>query len=482
MVGEQVLKIGDQDARRAMLADRLAVYENDWDDLLTTELRKQFVQETFDNIKLMLDTSQNVFRRIVREISMVYKMAGTRTLTDADGNAIESDEWERLETDFNMDALLAEAHRISKAATMAFIRVRHIQSEGRLGLEIITPDQAHVVIGSDNPTRMDGFAYRVAGVDRAGKQITYWVYYTRDRILYVGEDGKQIDPPLGEWEGNYDETNPYGMIPVVPFPCAQHTRSFWRLNWNKDAYRSNLIIGVLNTYMNYLVKTQSFKQVVISGSDVSKELLNAVSDPLYPWVLGQGTTATTLDLNTQLSAIDNVIRGKITSIANNYGISPENFTVSGNLQSGYAIRVANRALEEIREADIALCYIVEKQLFQVIRTVYNTIYEPGLPEDVDMQWNPGEIAYPPAWEEEEQQWRFEMEIGVKNQIDYLIARDPQLDRETAKRHISLICEENKEINPKPSLADALFRNIAANDTGRKQEGQNATDQAGASTN
>ena len=452
----QITNIGDQEERRSKLRDRRLVYENDWDDLLTEELDRQFVPETAKNIKLMLDTSQNVFRRIVREICTVYKRPSVRELVRNDVT-VESPRWDELVESLKLQWMLGEAHRLSKACTACFVRVHYVETKDKLILELIPPDYIQVDLDPDDPMEMTGCGFRVARKDRSGRNVEAWIYYTPEKLYFLDSTGVPIKNPFkGEPEESEAE-NPYGIIPIVPFHATAPTKSFWRPNWNKDAYRANILIGVLLTYMNFLVKTQSFKQLYFSADSVSPDMLNAVLDPLFPLPLPSGTTAGTLDLNTRLEAIDSTIRNKVTAIANNYGISPENFSVSGNIQSGYGLRVANRALEEIRDADKVLAENVEQQLFRVIRTVNNVSGGQRIPEDVELRWNPGEISYPPSWEEEEAQWTFEMDHGIANQVDYLLSKDPDLTREEAIERLVMIREENDQIKPRLNLAEQLFK-------------------------
>jgi hypothetical protein len=296
------------------------------------------------------------------------------------------------------------------------------------------------------------------------------VYYTADQIRYLDSTGREMENPFTD---DLDTTNPYGVIPVVPYFCAAPTDEFWDLNWNRDAVRANYIIGVLNTYMNYLVKTQSFKQVTFTGA-ISQDVLSAISDPLYPFVLPEGSTAATLDLNTQLEAIDSVIKGKVMAIANNYGISSENFNVSGSLASGYSLKIANRALEEIREADKLVAAKTEKELFGLMRLIANQDGLGPISEDLELKWNPGEISYPPSMAEEQSRWEFEFRNGLSNQIDYLLDDDPEMSREDAMVILQRVKDESQELKPEKSVLDTMF----GQEKPKKNEGEQDASQEG----
>lgn len=407
----------------------------------------------------MIDCSQNIFRRIIRETCTVYKEGLTRELiatgNDGVGEPIEVPRYKEILSETDFEWKMAEAQRLAKAAWVCFLRPRVLEDTGEMRLEIITPEIAHVDLDREDPLKIVGFGYLVTGIDKKKQYIECWVYYTDEQIRYLDASGREIENPFSD---DLDTENRYGVIPVVPYFCTAPVLGFWDLNWNYDAVRANYIIGVLNTYVNYLVKTQSFKQVVFSGQ-VGPAVLSAISDPSYPFVLPSGATAATLDLNTQLGAIDQVIRGKIAAIANNYGISNENFTVTGNIASGYSLRIANRALEEIRSFDKTVAWKCEKGLFDLIRLMNNMDGGEEIPENVELKWNPGEMEYPPTMAEEQSRWEFEFKNGIRNQIDYLIKEDPELTRDDAMEQLQQVKEEMKELKPEKSVIDVMFGGV-----------------------
>ncbi len=411
----------------------------------------------------MLDTSQNVFRRIIRETSTVYKNGMKRELirpvAKGKPQIVEVPAYAELVKQMELDWRMAEAHRLAKAAWVCFLRPRMMRSTGEMRLDLITPDIAHVDVSADDPMRMKGFGYLVDGVAKNGERKQSWVYYTAENVVYLDETGMEIKNPYSE---DLDVENHYGVIPVVPMFTTAPTLQFFDLDWNRDAMRANYIIGVLNTYVNYLVKTQSFKQITFSG-EVSSEVLSAIADPLFPIVLPTGAAAATLDLNTQLEAIDNVVKGKILAIAGNYGISPQNFNVTGDIASGYALRIANRSLEEIRAHDKIVVASCEQKLFDLIRLICEVDGDGEIPEDVELKLDPGEIEYPPSQGEEQSRWEFEFRNGISNAIDYLIEQNPDLTREEAMTQLQKVREESDQLKPETSVLEKVFGGIEGGD-------------------
>jgi hypothetical protein len=323
---------------------------------------------------------------------------------------------------------------------------------------INTPDLSYVEEDPNDPGKMTAYAYRVTGKNTKKRDVSFWVYYTDEDRLFLDSSGflSETHPLTGEY---YDQENKYGIIPVVPCHAVWPVRRFWRPNWNKDAFRANIVIGVLETFANNLVKNNSFKQIWISAANASDKLKNSILDTAFPMDLGKDASAGVLDLTTSaLDQIDRRIKSKVSAIANNYGISAENFSISGNVQSGFALKIRNRALEEIREADIPLWTEVEKQLYRVVKAVNDTDFNDKLP-DTELVFNPGEVKFPETWEVEEKRWVFEFKHGVSNPVDYIIKRDPQLSRDEAVKRLKNIREENDQIKKRVGLAEMLAESL-----------------------
>jgi hypothetical protein len=449
-------KINVTSGVQTALASRVRIFDNDWKDILDHELVEQFHEKTYAKIKTMLDTSMNIFRRIVREICTVYREPAARVIVDAPDTVKAA--YAALMKELRLDQAMQVAHRYAKAATMSFVFVRYSEAQERIVLRVLTPDQVIVESDPEDPTIMMLFAYASTVFDKDGKSVGIWTVYTGKERWYTSSDGTPLDkdPRTGEV---YELENLYGVIPAVPFPCEFQVRDFWNVNWNADAADANLKIGLLNTYMNYLVKTQSFKQITINADRVSEEMKDQILDPLFPLLLSGGATATTLDLNTQLGAINDVIRGKVAAIANNYGISQENFALTTQAASGFSLKIANQSLQDIRAADVPLCEMVEQRLYRVIAAVAETESVGSFPLAGVLTFNPGEFSWPEEWPTERDRWEFEFANGIASPVDYLIARDPQMDRAGALELIRERQAEMKQLKPKVSAWDMIVEKM-----------------------
>jgi hypothetical protein len=448
------------------------MYDNDWVDLLRKEIKAQFHEKTYPNVVKMLDTSMNIFRRIVREICTVYREPGERKIKDASEN-VQKD-FEEFIGKMLIDQTMQVAHRYAKAATCSFILVRRVTNEERLILRVLTPDQVYVEVDADDPTKMTLFAYVADITDSKGKKKSIWTAYTDDERWFCDDAGriltqdKLIEAFGAERAAEIiaaEFKNIYELIPAVAFPSEFQIRDFWNDNWNRDAADANKMIGLLTTYENYLVKTQSFKQIVLTVDEISESLKDGVLDPLFPIILkGQGQ-ANTLDLNTALESIDQVIRGKVAGIANNYGISQENFTLTTQAASGFSLKIANQSLQDIRSSDIPLCSSIERALYRIIAKVAFVEDLGTFPLDGIITFNPGEVSWPEEWTTEQSRWVFEFSNGISSPVDYVISRDPQKSRADALKEILENQAEIKKLKPTMSpwemIADQMTSGAAA---------------------
>ena len=432
----------------------LRMYRNNWKDDLDDRLKKQYIPEVYDRFSPMKDVSVNIFRRIIRRICSVYKKPAARELVKGEG-ARESNSWEEWKTSSNLNVIMQEAHRLSKACTVCYLYIRASEEKERILLTVLTPDIVHVEVDpEDNVTPVSiSYQFTITDPKHKKKNTQYWVYYTDDYRFFLNQAGEKLDkdPRTGEI---YEQDNKYGIIPIVPFQAELPVVEYYNEHWNENAYECNMQIGLDKTRINNLIKFQTHKQIALSG-EVDEKVKKSVLGEAAALLLGQDGQASVLDLTSgSIDALDKHIHGNIMTIAEEFGISPDDFVAQGNVQSGFALKIKSQSLEEIREADIVICDMVEKQLFETFRIIHNTDFDNSIPEDLMLSFNPGEINFPNPWPEEQAKWEFKFQHGVANEIDYLISEDPDLSRVDAEKKLIEIREETARIKPAPETSMA----------------------------
>lgn len=444
MAENKIINVEESKSRRDYMRKLFDLYSNNCEKDVKHKLFEQYTTKNYDNIKKFIDKSLNTFREIIKQTSTVYKKPAQRQLL-VNGNEVDNDRYNQLLKDVYIDTVMAHAHKISKACTMCFLRVKYIEELDKIEIEIHTPDNVHIETETYSNKVMKSFSYSFIN-----KNKEYWVYYTADKILYLNASGSLLDEnPLTD--SIYKNENPYGFIPVIPFFVEAPIFDFFSPLLNADAYDAGIWVMIYQALLNRCSKYISFSQVWVKGAD-SEKLKNHNLDFSTLLDLGDDGEVGILKFDANaISILDTHIREKNMLVAMQYGISPSQFNMTGNVQSGYALRIEKEGLQEVRISDIPICTQTETSLFFILRFFNNYYYTEQIPEDAILKFNPTEIEYPEPWDTEKTKWEFEMDKGISNQVDYMISKDPELTREEALAKLNLIKKENETINPKTTL-------------------------------
>lgn len=118
-------KANEDTARKLNTQNRLNVYNDDFKTLIQSELARQFTEETFQNIKLMVDDSNNVLKRIVNDISTVYKEGAQRVagIEQADGKLKPDLRYGETIRSQPTDLLLDKTNKLCNVCNEVFVRV-----------------------------------------------------------------------------------------------------------------------------------------------------------------------------------------------------------------------------------------------------------------------------------------------------------------------------------------------------------------------
>lgn len=433
------------------------MYRNNWKDDLDDRLKEQYdVPEIYRRFAKFKDVSVNIFRLIIRRICSVYKKPAVRELIKGE-KTVKSDIWNNWKKETNLDVIMQEAHRLSKACTTCYLHIRTSEKKEKIMLHVYTPDIIHVETDPEDNITPISISYMFTVIDPKYKKknTQYWVYYNNEHRYFLNQAGELLkkDPRTDE---SYSIENKYGIIPIIPFPAELPVVEFNNEHWNENAYEANTHIGITKTRMNVLIKWQTHKQMWIAGQ-LEEKLKNATISEAAALFLDEGGQAGVIDLNSSaLESLMKIIQQNIITIGEEFGISPDQFVAQGNVQSGFALKIKSQSLEEIREADVPICSVVEKQLFKMIRIINNIDFKDQISENLTLNFNPGEVTFPEPWVEEQQKWEFKFVLGVANAIDYLIKEDPDLTRKDAEKKLLEIRAETERIKPKKGLVEQLI--------------------------
>lgn len=456
--------------RRLSMERRVNIYKDAWKDALIAEVNLQFHEKTRANIRQMVDLSQNIIKRITKEISLVYKTEARRvayTETKAkDENGIVSivrvpdERYQHIQSVFPTDLFMEQTNRYTNLCNESAIKIS--PRDEIVKLDLLTPDRFSVYQNEQDPTKIDAIEYEESFINTKGKvdvNIMYWDVEGHHRVY----DKNYIDitKTVLKDADNSEGVNPYGdRIPFVISHREYATDEVLDGTSGYDLESATVQVGVLLTYLNYVFKMASFKSLWMTGIDIKDLPQGLVLDPA--WIIsttGKDAKIGTVDFQVALDALHGVVNGKIISIANNYGLSTDVLRMTIDASSGYALDIKRSGLTEQREAQVKLYRHTESEVFDVTRIVNNVEYpDKKISEEAKFAIDFGDMRKPNDTKEEREDWKFKISTNARSLVDYMISQNPDLTPEEAEAQLAKNTEINNRMKSKFGISfDALFK-------------------------
>ncbi len=115
-----------------------------------------------------------------------------------------------------------------------------------------------------------------------------------------------------------------------------------------DIVDATIGIAILMVQLFHIIKTQSFKQVILAGAtgDIPPKVY---SDPASWMTTGKDVSVTMLDLQSDYIKLWEAIKERVVMVLAQYGIPPNDFLQTSSPSSGFAKIVENsKLIEQIR--------------------------------------------------------------------------------------------------------------------------------------
>ena len=415
-ITKSVLKaIWDNDiARKTFAEDKLSLYKDDYEDIIRAKMKELFHKDNYGRLYYHVNQSQNILKRVIDTISMIYKEPTVRTTTDT--------RYKEILEAFDFDVFMKRNNRYTNLFNecLIYVGVRFNQ----LVYDIITPNNASVIQNLKDPTIADAIYYQVSRVNTAkrGKNEDIINYYYWDvagnayilnqnwevvEVIYdaegeglKGQTGVTPSPYLDE-EFNKNKRKTEDIKYLLPFVTLHRQfpdTDFWDTTSGQDLYNSTVLTGVKFTQFDYHFKYAAFKQMYAVGDKVEVPVGQIMDAPSMIWVKGEGASVGTLDTAAKLDQMEAALIFQINSVINNYGISSDAWTLSVAEASGRALKIRNQALIESRQDQLSTYIQGEKDLFDLIKVVNNAhagFYKWGtIGDGAEVVTDFGEIGFP----------------------------------------------------------------------------------------
>jgi hypothetical protein len=301
-----------------------------------------------------LDLTNNIYKTIITKISRVYSFGVQREFKD-DNTAM-------LYEDMQINKIMKEANFFCNAFNDILIQVGWNYKENKPRLIFRYPHKTEVVLDEyDQPKEVE---YFVEAINETKEKWAFWSESEHYYKIYDGEEYR-IEYPADNEEG----VNPYGVLPFIFIQNGFRDGKFFDEHTGQDLVSITLDNAVYSTFKNYLLKWQSFKQLIVTGDNIGA-FSGQILDPSTALTAsGTDVKVDILDLQSDLSQLDTTIQNAANNVAINYNISPSQFRMTGQVSSGFALKMENKALDEFTLEQQHDFKRYEQELFNMLALV-----------------------------------------------------------------------------------------------------------------
>lgn len=414
-------------ARKQAAEKRLSYYSDEQSAYILEQLQAQFTDVTKFQIAFL-----NIVKKIINNLATTYL---TPPIREIDGTDRDKQIYRDIIDGSNFIPKMKLASRYTKL--LKTILIRPVWRKGRIDFDILTPDILDVKVGE---TPEDLLSVCITHFSENGKrdEITQSLW-TADYIRKLDVNGNDIEQP---------QANPYGCcLPFVPMWDRCPTSEFWQTGGDdlitlQDAINSKLVD------LLYVIRLQGFGQPVIKG------LLEAGNIKTGPGCAIELQAGNESDFyyaktNAPIDAILRSIEFLIMQAAVSNGLSSASMTVKPTQESGIAKIVGSQELKEQRLDAVDLFRGYEKQLFELIKVVWNT-HNPGrrFSKDCTLNLDFAEPKQPVSADKQAEAWERQIAMGVLSPVDILMEKNPDLTgREEALQRLIQIKNEKDQLSP-----------------------------------
>jgi hypothetical protein len=402
--------VNENRLRRERIAQRIRLYRDDgrleFERLIDRIFTKTDVR---DQRKVMIDvaTENNVTQRIINEVASLYDQPAVRTLKSKDDQV----KLKQISTDLELDEVMQEAQRLTFLCNETLLWRSKI-------LTVITPDVFDAIPNPAVKLEEVGFIIDNApifvadGADRS--KVPHYEVWDEQYQYLLNVDGRLIDVV----------EHKLGQIPGVLLHRRKPIDRILDDRAGRDITAAHLGVGLLEVMAMRLMKSQGERQPILKGNLASMAMGQSM-DGEKPLLLPPEVTADMLDTQTDPDHYMRKKKDKIAGVAQNYGMSYEQFVFSETTMgpasaSGKAYEVRRMKLTELRNEQRRRALVHERRIITML----------GLSSDgmlVDFQ----EQTVPQDAMEEIALLKERMPLGLDSPVKYYMRKNPDATRDEA---------------------------------------------------
>ncbi|MAH50273.1 hypothetical protein CMI37_30915 [Candidatus Pacearchaeota archaeon] len=420
-----------ENARMEEAAEKMDLYMDDYEDIIKAKMIELFHPDNYSRLKYHVNQTQNILKRVINEISTIYKVQASR-MTDP-----EDLRYSEILKDFNLDLKMRRANRYTNLLNESFIKIG--VRNGGIAYDLITPNISMVVQNLFDPTQIDAIIYTTSLVNTSSNSDVLYYYWDINGNYFIMDKNWKVMRAIYGDGGELGEISPYKddggniMLPFVTLHRQEPDFNFFDQDTGRDLYNAAILTGVKFTQFDYMFKTASFKQMYAVGDELQIPEGQVLDPVTMLRVSGEGAAVGTLDMVAPLDKLQAALEFQINSVVANYGISSDQWNLKVSDISGRALKIKNRPLMEIRQEQIPVYRNIEKDLFRKTRIINNihagAMKWKKIDESTEFSVDFGEIDFPEQPEEELKLFLQKIQAGVMTLGQLGLKYNPDLKTE-----------------------------------------------------
>ena len=401
--------------RLKKFALRYSMYNDNYNNQVVSKLGQ--IYRAFAQLKLdvQINDNNNIYKQVINATSNVYSFGVDRTF--------ESDDAKALYNDLRIDKTMAQANKYMNAFNDVLVQVSWDSKKEQPKIMLRLPHQTEVGY-SQGEVEWVAYFVEMVGKDNDTER---WAYWSNEEHYYI--DKTSGEDKIVAVEDNDEMINPFGVLPFVYLHNGWRDESFWDKYTGDDLTGGTIDMAVHLTFLNHIIKTQSFKQLVGKGDNVG-ELLGQVLDPLSILTLtGQNTEISVLDLQSNYDQLHKVVQELANNLAIGYGVSPSQFRMTSQASSGFALQMENLKLDRFTLEQQSDFKVYEQALFTLIGDV-SDYYGKAINGEMTVDFV--EPNYPASQSEQLNIDQQSIDLGLSSPHKVLMRNNPDLTEEDAR--------------------------------------------------
>ena len=427
---EKYIFSDEEKARQTKSRNRLSLYKDKgralvenmvtslFRNLKVRSLRKEFVQYAM---------FQNVTKRIIREISMVYSSESLRNISN------QNDNYQEVIRISHQDRKMRNVNRYVNLLNecLVWFDIR----AGKPIIRVVTPDKFFAVSHPNDPSH---HVASIVSIESNGlhksNTAPAWLVITEEEFFKMDKNGRMLSDTY--------QRHQLGLMPAMLVHREEPEDKLLDSDSGEDLVSAHLAVALLNTLM--LKQSKSAEKVVAASGDLSTTPSNQPLDQEVVQSFGEGVSLQTLDLGADPEGYIRAAQSVIRQVAANFGISEAVFNLDYNASSGFEIEIKRSTLREVRQDQILDYRPVERELVQIQSRVLQAAGHPLQFDASGWVVNFGEVQPPRDPKAMLDYFEKMRQMGLMNSAEMYLRLNPEATFEQAQQ--ALVANAEIEAN------------------------------------